>query len=304
METCSSSYWSGVGLANLLEHIAFYGSEAQPKKIFGEDTPELDAFYEAAQTIAPGAWDLLQELLASWQHMALSHDWIMPDGFDVRIKVLSKRETRIHLDELDNASFNYEYYVNEGLPQGHPKAKSNAANVTHAVDGYVLRSMHRRCNYDREVAEFAKKTIEHELDLRKRFGEPRPEQIAEFMTPKIRYYLNQYERSTVADIVIMPYLDQATVTCLSTKHLKALHNILSGMLQYVPFSLVTIHDEFKAHPKNINWVRWQYKEILAEIADSNLLDDILSQLHKTKGTFPKMSTNLSRLIRNSNYGLC
>ena len=41
----------------------FYGSKAKPKEIFGADTPELNAFYEAGQSIAPGAWELLQDLL-------------------------------------------------------------------------------------------------------------------------------------------------------------------------------------------------------------------------------------------------
>jgi hypothetical protein len=44
------------------------------------------------------------------------------------------------------------------------------------------------------------------------------------------------------------------------------------MLEHKPFPLVTVHDEFKAHANNINQVRWHYKEILAEIADSNVLD--------------------------------
>lgn len=64
METCSSSLENGARLATLLEHIAFYGSKAKPKEIFGEDTPELNAFYQAAQQVAPGAWELLQDLLA------------------------------------------------------------------------------------------------------------------------------------------------------------------------------------------------------------------------------------------------
>jgi hypothetical protein len=54
----------------------------------------------------------------------------------------------------------------------------------------------------------------------------------------------------------------------------------------------------------MNWVRWQYKEILADIADSNLLDDLLSQIHGVQGTFNKLSNNLGDVIRNSNYGLC
>jgi hypothetical protein len=95
-----------------------------------------------------------------------------------------------------------------------------------------------------------------------------------------------------------------TVQNLSDAHLSALAAIANGMLQYQPFELVTIHDEFKAHANNMNWVRWQYKEILSEIAASNLLDDLLSQIHGVQGSFPKLSTNLPALIKESNYGLC
>jgi hypothetical protein len=76
------------------------------------------------------------------------------------------------------------------------------------------------------------------------------------------------------------------------------------MLQYQPFELVTVHDEFKAHPNNLNHVREQYRQILAEIADSNVLDDLLSQLYKSSVSFNKMSFNLGDLIRKSEYALC
>ena len=275
---------------------SFYGSKAQPKSLFGEDTLELAAFYQAARTIAPGAWDLLQDLLASWQPYALEHRWVMPDGFDARIKVMAKREARIEVDELDHATFTYEYYDNVGSKTG----LSNAANLTHSVDAYVLRSMHRRCNYDREVMEYAAELIEIEM-LERNLGAKRYQGKP---GGKAGYYVEQYERSTIADIVIAPYLDDDNIQLLSQKHLEQLAEIVNGMLQYQPFELVTIHDEFKAHANNINWVRWQYKEILAQIANSNLLDDLLSQIHGSQGTFPKLSQNLGDLIKNSNYALC
>jgi hypothetical protein len=277
---------------------SFYGSKLQPKTIFGEDTPELAAFYEAAKVIAPGAWELLQDLLASWQPYALSHEWVMPDGYDARIKVMKKVEARIEVDELDHATFTYEFYENQGSKSG----LSNAANLTHSVDAYVLRSMHRRCNYNREVAENAAAVIEIEM-IRRSLGMNTSSSGTQ-PEGKLKYYVDHYNRSTVPDVTILPYLDVDNVTCLSQKHLEQLATIVNGMLQYQPFELVTIHDEFKAHANNVNWVRWQYKEILAEIADSNLLDDLLSQIHGTPGTFPKLSNNLGEVIRESAYGLC
>jgi hypothetical protein len=277
---------------------SFYGSKAQPKSLFGEETPELEAFYQAAQTIAPGAWDLLQDLLASWKPYALQHCWVLPDGFDARIKVMTKKEARIEVDELDHATFTYEFYENQGQKSG----LANAANLVHSVDAYVLRSMHRRCNYDRAMVEQAAGLIEIEM-ISRSLSLQFPVDMASF-AGKAAYYVDQYNRSDVADVVILPFLDSENISFLSQKHLESLATIVQGMLQYKPFELVTIHDEFKAHPNNINWVRYQYKEILAELADSNLLDDLLSQLHGVPGTFKKLSNNLGELIKESAYGLC
>lgn len=245
--------------------------------------------------IAPGAWELLQDLLASWQPYALAHNWQLPDGYQARVKVMQKQEVRIEVDELDHATFSYEFYENQGSKSG----LSNVANVTHSMDAWVLRSMHRRCNYDREVAERAAGLIEIELIERSMGKWP-----MESFNPKVAYYKQQYERSTIADIVILPHLDEDAVCGLDTEHLQALAKILTGMLAYQPFELVTVHDEFKAHANNMNHVRWQYREILAEIAESNVLDDILSQIHGVPGTFNKLSFNLPAQIRNSAYALC
>jgi hypothetical protein len=95
-----------------------------------------------------------------------------------------------------------------------------------------------------------------------------------------------------------------TTGATSTPHLEALITIVTGMLEYQPFELVTVHDEFKAHANNMNHVRAQYRNILAEIAESEVLNDLLSQIHGLPGTFSKLSFNLAEQIRGSNYALC
>jgi hypothetical protein len=285
---------------------AFYGSKAEPVKIFGADTPQLEAFYEAAQRVAPGAWELLQDLLASWQPYALMHRWVLPDGFDVRVKVMTKigaddSRSRVEVDELDHATFTYEYFVNEGTKKG----KSNVANVTHSMDAWVLRSMHRRCNYDRDIVLKAGAAICYELAERAagRFADMA--QIDEEAYAKIQAYIAHYERSTIADVVILPWLNTETVKLLSNPHLEKLSSIIDGMLQYKPFPIITIHDEFKSHANNVNWMRWQYKEILADIADSEVLVSILDAIHGAEGgEYQKKSYDLGDKIRQSNYALC
>lgn len=274
-----------------------YGSKAKPKEIFGADTPQLQAFYTAAEIIAPGATQLLRELLNSWRPYALFHAWKLPDGYDARVKVIEKKEARITVDELDRASFTYEFYVNEGTKSG----LSNVANVIHSVDAYVLRCIQRRCDYNVEAAKTAGEAMRAELELRKQslgFQSIKP------ADGQLGYYIQQYERSTMVDVVILPYITGGYDTMfMSVDHMEKLLTIIESMITHKPFHVITVHDEFRCSPNYMNFLRQHYINIFAEIADSELLSDLLSQLHGTKGKAEKLSNNLGELIRGSNYAL-
>lgn len=275
---------------------SLYGSKREPKNIFGEGTHELNAFYKAMFELAPGACELLDDLLNSWQPFALTHQWKLPDGFDARVKVMEKVEKRLEVDELDHATFTYEYYEN----QGREKGLSNVANVIHSVDAYVLRCLVRRCNYARDTVEDCARAIEAEL-LERAMGEAY--RIPADPASKVAYYEEQYDRSGMADAVILPHLNEGTITHLSSRHLKALSQIVNRMLEHKPFPVVSVHDEFKCHANNMNHLRQHYIDIFAELAESRILDDLLSQVYGQPGTFPKKSANLATKIRNCNYAL-
>lgn len=272
-----------------------YGSKKTPKDIFGEDTPELNAYYQAAQQTAPGAWELLQDLLGSWQPYALEHSWKLPDGFVAKVKVMTQKEARIEVDELDHATFTYVFYENEGTKKG----ISLPANVVHSCDAYVLRSMHRRCNYDAPMVKDVFLTIFDELLAREQ-GRATDEGV---LGDQVHYYVQQWKRSAMADVVILPHLTSQNIFQVPTELLQKLLEVVEGMLRYDPFELVTIHDEFKAHPNNLNHVRQQYVNIMADLAESNVLSDVLGQIHGVSGNFPKLSTTLGELIRGSEYAL-
>lgn len=119
----------------------------------------------------------------------------------------------------------------------------------------------------------------------------------------VQYYVDLYEASGMASVVILPHLNAENVSQLSDAHLRALKTLTNTMRAYKPFPLVTIHDSFAAHANNVNWVRHWYKEILAELADSVILDHVLSQIHGVPGHFTKLSNNLSEKIRASSYAL-
>ena len=268
----------------------FYGSKAEPKKIFGEDTPEINAFYVAIQRVAPGAWELLQDLLGSWQPFALKHSWQLPDGFDAVVKVMEKKEARIEVDELDHATFTYEFYVNEGQKRG----LSLVANVVHSVDAYVLRGIHRRCNYDEAMVSTKLAYLMGHNGV-----SPAPLEAG----TKLAYYVEQFDRSGMADVVILSHITRDNVHQLTDAHATALINIITTMLAHAPFPVVTVHDEFKCGANHMNHLRQHYINIFAELAESNLLSDLLSQIHGVPCVFKKLSTNLGSLIRGSNYAL-
>lgn len=271
-----------------------YGSTRTPKVIYGEDTAELRAFYEAVQQLAPGAWELLQVLLNSWQPYALLHQWQLPDGFDVRIKVMETKETRIEVDELDHATFTYQYRVNEGQEKG----ISLPANVIHSVDAYVLRCLVRRCSYNAPLVKHIHHLIEITLLERLAGGAQNSD-----VDPALAYYQDLYQRFGMADLACLQVLTDYNIGQLSTRHLQDLKRILNSMLQHVPFDVVSVHDEFLCHANHMNHLRKHYREIFAQLADSTLLDAVLSQIHGVQDVYQKHSPDLSRLILQSNYAL-
>lgn len=280
---------------------SLYGSKAQPKNIFGDGTKELAAFYDAMNIVAPGPWQLLQALLASWQSHALSHSWTLPDGFEAKVKVMDKVETRIEVDELEHSSFTYEYRINRGLPLGHAKSKSNAANVVHSFDAYVLRSVHRRCNYDPILVEQSYEMLAKEASWRQAGGAKMTQHDE---LSDLGRYIELWEQTQMADVVILPHLDPDNVNQLPDELLTKLMLMTASMLQYKPFEVVTIHDEFKCHPNHMNALRAVYRNILADLADSEALSFVLSSIHGHSGRVTKITPNLSQKIRESNYALC
>lgn len=82
----------------------------------------------------------------------------------------------------------------------------------------------------------------------------------------------------------------------------ALLEVIDNCLQFRSFPIVCVHDEFKCHPNNMNFLRWHYRRIFQELSRTNLLEDILSQIHNTNYQLPKLG-KVDHLIANANYAL-
>lgn len=261
----------------------FYGSKEQPKAVFGEDTQELDIFYDSLDAVAPGAVLVMEHLLAAWQPYALSHSWTMPDGFDVVIKVMEAVDFKVEVDELDHATFTHRIYENQGSEKG----LSIAANVVHAIDGMVVREMNRRCNYDEAVLKKAYLMLVDYLGNVKTAT-----QIAADYTNFVS--LRLAEQLATGEIELMQ---------VPLPMLLALGEILVNTLGHNSFPIICVHDEFKAHPNNMNHLRQTYIDIFVELSKSNLLADILAQIHDVPFYNITKYGDVSKLISQSNYAL-
>lgn len=117
-----------------------YGSVKQPEEVFGEDTPELAAFHQVINKELPGAMRLMGIMQGCWDPTALEYEWSLPDGHVVVMKVMQPMEKKIEVDELAHATFTHRAIVNAPAEFG----SSLAANITHSVDGYIVREMVRK----------------------------------------------------------------------------------------------------------------------------------------------------------------
>lgn len=272
-----------------------YGSTLVPKEVFGEGEL-LAVFYQAAFKVAPAAFELMSGLLDTWQADALSHNWVMPDNFHVNIKVMQSKETRIEVDELGHTTFTTHVKINQGSKKG----LANVANVIHSIDGYLLRSVIRRASFDVLDVKQASAGITAELVSRSNGNVSDSEAIS----ADLQNMLNIYQYSNMVDVSILPCIDSQQIGNVPTELLVRLNATLSKMMELGSSPVLTVHDAFRAHPNHCNAVRYWYKEIMAELAESNILEFIVSQVTKKPVKYIKKSRDLASKIRNSNYAIC
>jgi hypothetical protein len=266
---------------------AYYGSKAKPKEIFGEDTDELFAFYTAQQSIAPGACMLMQELLDSWQPYALEHRHTMPDGFDVIVPVLQKCKTKIEIDELaGHPTLTYIYEENLGLEKG----LAVAANVCHAIDSLLVRELVRRCNYDKIQLLLVSAILKANETKEGNGG--------------YTYMENLANAHGFLSLRGAEFIDASNVLEFSLNYRLQLYQLIQETLAKPRFDVLTIHDCFKCLPAYMNYLRECYVTILAELADSNVGQQIISEIRNDPSyKLKKLSKNLGDKIMKSNYFL-
>lgn len=261
----------------------WYQSTYQPIKIFGEDTPQLIAFYTAIQEMCAGPWAFLQAVkrVNFLDKTKTRHEWLMPDGSHIHLIARESMKARISVEELPTAggsssSFTHQYNVE----QWHQHYKALGARIVHSADSYVLKEMIRRAKHD-------KRAVDYVLGL----------------TSDAKITDNSAIVSAVEFDNI--YSDKRRVNELSESQLAKLHRMGLMLIDQPNFDISTVHDSFKSLPQHCNSVRRNYNEVLAELAESNILSVIMSNLFQEHVQWTKFPNHqdLPNLIRNSNYAL-
>ncbi len=264
---------------------AFYSSTAVPKTVFGEGAL-LDIFYETMKENAPAAWELNETMLAIWDPTKYSNDWVLPDNFHVHVKVMSSISENVH---FLNAPYEVQYSVNKPMEGG----RSLGANMTHSIDGMIVREMARRCMYDPAHIDKLKLLLQQPWTVGLPAGHKRPNDV---LVEKLHKH---YIESGFMSARILEYLDEHNIGLTDPVAVLTLIKTLPSK----PFTVISVHDCFRCLPNHGNDLRKQYNYILSQIARSDLLSFILTQLLGRDIVVQKIDPNLWVDILESNYAL-
>lgn len=115
-----------------------YGSKLQPLLLFGDDSPELEAFYKGLETRLPGAMAVMHTLRNCWHCSKSEHVWTLPDRHQVVLPSTQMMDSKIESDELGQV-FTFRHEV----VSPHKNGTNIIANIVHSIDGWIAREMVR-----------------------------------------------------------------------------------------------------------------------------------------------------------------
>ena len=262
---------------------SLYGSTAVPKQVFGEGKL-LQVFVDTMSNVAPAAWALNQVFLDIWDSTVLSHDWILPDNFHVHVNVMGTIKEKVQF-------FNKPYEVITKVNTPKEKGRSLGANVTHSIDGFLVRELTRRCDYRPDVVAKIQGMIfncweKNELQ----------DTINNRMLEKLWFH---YLDSGYLSARILDYITEDNISYIDRSVIQE----LIDSLPVKPFKVMSIHDCFRVLPNYGNDLREQYNLQLMLIAKSNLLSFTLSQIMGREIKVDKANPNMWKHIMDSNYTL-
>ena len=262
---------------------SLYSSTAVPKEVFGKGAL-LETFHKTMEDEAPGAWELNQMLRSLWQPFALQHAWVLPDNFHALVEVESKVSDYV---QFNNMPHTVVLKVNQGTKEG----RSISPNIVHSVDGMVVREMHRRCSFDPQRISDIIEVYSRHIGA---FG-TREQTAGDHLVVRL---WDLYKHSGFLSARILDYLQPENMGHVDMDRIIK----LIKTMPINPFNLISIHDCFRCLPNYGNDLRRQYNQILSEIAASDMLAFIASQIAQRPVQVKKLK-DISQDILQADYAL-
>jgi len=149
-------------------------------------------------------------------------------------------------------------------------------NITHSCDAFLVREMQGRLNYDKEH-------FLHVLTLSSWAEEIEITDRSKLMSIRDVYDYD-FERQ-------------------DDQYHARVNEMVKHCLKKEPFPIVTIHDCFRAHPNNVQWMCEMYNHLLWEMYHSDLLWDILTQITGNKYAPIPVNPEIAQKILDSEYSI-
>lgn len=257
---------------------AFYGSKAVPEEVFGEGKL-LQTFFQTLEEKTPHVWELNKAFLDMWNPEALKYSWVLPDNFNVHIKVMDQVEETV---EFMGEYFTTSRKENKPMAEG----RSIGANITHSIDGMIVRELMRRCTYDpKQIAMIQSWLAGAESDHQ---GDD----------AMVQQLWDLYTMSGYLSARILDFLSPSNLHLVDPQ---VIHGLIDSMPKK-PFPIIPVHDCFRVHPNYGNDLRRQYNLQLALITQSDMLQFLLSQVLNQNVCVNKQD-NLFEEALEANYAL-
>lgn len=121
-----------------------YGSRAKPVEIYGEDTPELRAFFEARKRLVPGTIEVSDDLRSLWNNNSGEYKWTLFNGHTAKVITKDTEPTVLRIQEIYgiNSGFSYQY-VKRGICTTYDTPI--IANIVQSNDGAIAQELVLRC---------------------------------------------------------------------------------------------------------------------------------------------------------------
>lgn len=260
-----------------------YGSSAVPKAVFGDNYGIFKkAFFEELK----GVVIINNALIDAWDPNKTVWEWVLPDGFNARTISTKMKVFRM---EIGETSYSYMKEILAPKEKGDIGTKALSANVTHSVDGFILRELHRRCNWNEDkyflalnTLKFPKKGKNHKLENLEKLSR--------------KYKFTSWEA--------IEYLQTGYVGNCSEAWLEHLQGMLDVYSE--PFEVVSIHDEFMCGANHVNVMKQVYNDILSELYRSSLIPQIICDLRgdtEISRYVGKFQQNIFDKIKNNRYAI-